>query len=438
MPNEPQAKARPQISLTFQLGGLANKDYGFLFSTFEFQGMVNGGYIIRAKLFDAHYNLLNALIEEGYFKETRKKPVSIKFQIKAGPDGAYPKTATKPQVAILLSMEVVSHQSDMAHIEFIAIDPPSWYLNMGDASGSVWKGRVDQVIQQIVSKYAPPVKLEVGRTIDSSSNKWWMMRQDPKTFLASLMDWSASITQQKTQWLVEVDGYNMKIKEQATIPSRQRAFYRYYADQRQDTIQKLSLRADNALSVVQTKLITAGLSSVSGQYLDKITDSGEKKVFIKDANTPAKQIAKTNDDQSFTKPPDGGPTQVGWTEVTAIPEIGSAGELGLGYDEYIDGRPRGMWLNMVNALLRVKFTVLGHGEWSECYGLGVDTIFVKWIPAKRSADGPGAGNDTFWWVTGNWLVYGFHHKVDRGSWLTDVYCARFDNDSAARKVGGIN
>jgi hypothetical protein len=294
----------------------------------------------------------------------------------------------------------------------------------------VWKGRVDQVIKKVVNKYAPLVNVDVGRTTDSEQNQWWMMRQDPKTFISSLMDWSASITQRKTQWLVEVDGYEMLIKEQAAISSKQRAFYRFFASSDHDTIAKVTLRADNALSAVQTKLVTAGLASISGQYLDRITDKKEEKVFIKDSRTSNKQIAKTNDNQSFTKPPDAESPRVGWSEITSIPEIYSAGDLGLRFDEYIDGRPRAMWLNMMNSLLRAKFNIIGHGEWSDCRGLGVDTVFIKWTCAR------GDSGQEFWWVAGNWLVYGFHHIVTPAGWNTDLYCARFDHDAAAKQVGG--
>lgn len=391
--------------------------------------MVNGGYIIRAQLFDTHFNLLNALIEEGYFKETRESPVLVRFQILSGLDGVHPVSATRSQIAIILALDVGT-KSDLGEIEFTAIDPPSWYLNMGDASGGVFKGRVDQVIKQVVQRYAPKINVEVGRTIDSEQNQFWMMRQDPKTFLSSLMDWSSSVTQRKTQWLVEMDGYNLTIKEQASLISKQRGFYRFFADRDIDTIEKCHIKADNALSVVQTKLVTAGASAISGQYLDRITDEKERQVFVKDANTSNKQIAKVNDEQSFSKPPDAGPTRAGWTSVTAIPELYSAGELGLRYNEYIDGRPRAMWLNMVNALLRTKFTVLGHGEWSDCRGLGVDTIFIKWTCA------PTGTGQRFWWTTGSWLVYGFHHTVDVNGWMTDLYCARFDHDAAAKQVSG--
>ncbi|RUP37662.1 MAG: hypothetical protein EKK63_14380 [Acinetobacter sp.] len=430
MANQPKVRERPHVRIMFQFGGLAGVDYGYLYTKLEFRGMVNGGYIVRAELGDPSFNLINKLIEEGYLKDTRSKPVPVKFQILSGDKGTYPETATRPQTAIILSLNVKTGPGDIGYIEFVAIDPPSWFLNMGDAAGSVFKGRVDQVIKKVINQYAPSVNADVGRTIDSEQNRFWMMRQDPKTFLSSLMDWSASITQRKTQWLVEVDGYDMLIKEQAALISRQRAFYRFFASSDHDTILKAALTADNALSAVQSKLVTSGCSAISGQYLDKITDEKEEKVFVKDSTTGNKQVAKANNEQSFTKPPDAKPTRVGWSAVTSIPELYSAGDLGLRLDEYVDGRPRAMWLNMVNNLLKAKFTTIGHGEWSDCRGLGVDTIFVKWTSGK------GESGDEFWWVTGNWLVYGFHHIVTRAMWNTEVYCARFDYDAAARKVGG--
>jgi len=423
---QPVANATPRVRITFDLGGLTTTDIGYAYNKFEFRGMVNGGYIIKATLIDANYNILNNLIENGYLKESRSKPVYVTFQIQAGPQGTYPNSATRVQKAILVSLSTKAGP-DAGRLEFVAIDPPSWYLNRGDASGQSYKGRVDQVIQKVVNQYAPGISVEVGRTVDSEQNRWWMMRQDPKTFISSLMDWSASITQRKTQWLLESDGNQLVIKEQGMLQSKQRAFYRYFDINHGNTISSMELLADNALNVVQSKLITAGSAAISGQYLDRITDQSERKVFVKDSRTENKQIAKVNDDQAFSHEAD----NIGWTQVSAVPEIYSAGDLGIGYDEYIDGRPRAMWLNLVNSLLRAKFSVLGHGEWSSGRGLGVDTIFVKWTAARRS------GSSDYWWVTGNWLVYGFHHVVSRDKWMTDLYCARYEADSVAHQVGGL-
>lgn len=427
----PKAEARPQVRIIFHMHGGIQLDLGRYFSSFEFKAMLNGGYVIRAELFDSHFNLQAQLVKNGYFKESRQHPVLVEFQIKWGPQATAPDSATKTQYAILLSLKAKGDSGDVANLEFIAMDPPSWYLNMGDAAGTVWKGRVDQVIRDVVKKYAPSVKVEVSKTTDSDQNKWWMMRQDPKTFLSSLIDWSSSITQKKSHWLVASDGFNLAIKEQAQWVSRQRAYYRSRADKARSNIDQWDYLSDNALSVVQTKLLAQGAAALSGHYLDRISDKAEKVVFVKDQNTSTKQIAKTNDEQSFTKPPDASTPLSGWSSVASIPEIYSAGDLGLRYDEYIDGRPRGMWLNLTNSLLRTKIEVLGHGEWSDCFGLGVDTVFIRWTEAPGGFD-----NETHWWMTGNWIVYGFHHRVTRKDWTTDVYCARYDYNSNATKVGG--
>lgn len=437
----PVAMAKPQIDIFFDLDGLEQVNYGHLFTKFEFKGMVNSGYVIKATLFDGSFILLDKLISAGYFVQAQLRPISVKFRILAGPDGEYPASATRMQTAILTSVKGDGQSADQAMIDFIAIDPPSWLLSVGDCSGKVYKGRIDQVIKSVVQDYASngpySINLEIGRTTDSSENRWWMMRQDPKSFIKSLTDWSSSVTLKKTQWLTISDGFNLIIKEQGDITSQQRAYYRYLSGQDPDTIKDWSMLADNSLSLLQTQLITNGLSAVSGQYLDIVTDKQGNKVVVSDDSTSAKQIAKVSQGQAFGKPPSG-PTFAGWTSVTSVPEIYSAGDLGQKYEKYIDGRPRTMWLNTVNALQRMKFQVLGHGEWSDCRGLGTDTIFVKWTRAKTNASilEDSGDNNPFWWTTGNWLVYGFHHVVTRAQWYTDLYCARFDYDSAATKVGG--
>ncbi len=186
--------------------------------------MVNGGYIVRAKLFDTHFNLLKALIENGYLEESRTKPVPIKFQLLASEGGKFPESATRPQIAILASVHGSGGSTDSGRFEFVAIDPPSWFLNTGDGAGAHFQGKVSSVIRQVVNRYAPAINLEIGETVDSEYGQWWMMRQDPKTFISSLMDWSSSVTQRKTHWLIAADGTKLVIKEQAQLPSNRRAF----------------------------------------------------------------------------------------------------------------------------------------------------------------------------------------------------------------------
>lgn len=438
-PSSPQHQPRPHATITFDLPALAGEDFGGVTcQKIEFKGMVNNGYIVRAVLYDAHYNMLNKFIAAGYFQEVRKKPVEMTFKLQWSAQSKYPATATQEQKAIVLSvrgLEAGGNISDIGLIEIVAIDPPSWYLNVGIASGGVYKGKVSDVIKKVIEEYAPKVKLDIGETTDSDDNKWWMMRQDPRTFISSLSDWSSSITKKKTQWLIIPNGYDLTIKEQAVIKSEQRAIYELYVGV--SSIQGWDLIGDNALSITQTKIVTQGCAAISGIYHDKITDKKEEKLVAKDSTTENKQIAKVKKEKSFTKPVDtpGEEKKVaGWSSVLAIPEIYSAGDLGLQYDDYIDGRPRGMWLNMMNNLLRCKFKVRGHGEWDSCKGLGTDTFHVTWMSPTTDKNS-GLPDPETWFLHGNWLIYGFHHVLKPGNWYTYLFASRFDFDAKANKVG---
>jgi hypothetical protein len=455
----PSPEANPYVTVRFPniTGAL---DWGDSFSEFEFKGMANGGYTVRATLFDSHFNLLTKLMggtgteDQQYLRNARNElPILMEFQIRWHNEKEinYPDKSTRTQHAYVVSLSADGAAADMGRLEFIAIDPPSWFLNTGDASGKMYKGRVSKVMEQMLDEYCP-VKYEVSKTKDSDDNKFWMMRQDPKTFLSSLVDWSSSVTPNKTNWIIGMDGKpvdggpQLIIKEQNELQSQQRAFYTVWHSKGHDSIGSWELLTDNALAITNTKLVTSGISATTGAYLDKIKDEKEDKLFAKDITTDKKKIAKTKSIQAFTKPdddvgkgPDPNPdpkspsSGVGWTSITSIPELYSAGDIGMKYEEYIDGRPRGMFLNLTNALMRAKITVIGHGIWDNTLGLGVDTVFLKWW---------GANNEP-WFMSGNWLVYGFHHRVKRRTWETDVYIARYDQTqgperpSKAVPVGGF-
>lgn len=436
MTSIPKTKHGPQVDIYFS--SLPSENQASRVRSFEFKGMVNGGYIVKGMITDTNFALLNRLIETGYLQDSRSKVLQMKFKIKSGPDALDNREeSTKSQIVNIISLRGRGASADKGYFEFIGIDPPSWKLNTGDGSGKVYKGNVKSVIEQVIQEYAPEITYEVSETVDSKENRWAMMRQDPKTFITSLIDWSSSITPQKTQWIVSMEGGDdfgegkIIIKEQADIPSEERAYYKYWADSGHNTIKSWELLSSNALSITETKIITQGLSAISGQYFDRITDQKEEKLFVKDTTTTAKKIAKTNSKNATTKPDDSdgsGPQKIGWTSINAIPEH-NAGDLGIKYDDYIDGRARGMYLNMVNALMRLKITVVGHGEWSSVKGLGTDTVFIQWL---GNPDNEGRNIHFF---SGNWIIYAFHHKMDRREWYTDLYLARYDYDSEAVKVG---
>ena len=473
MASKPIASAKPQVfaklSLLSRKGkilpGTLIDNVGYYFSKCEFKAMVNGGYTLRLDLYDAAFALHSAMVEKGYFAKARANAILIEFQLKWSSKNEsfevdnsgqvtispkestdqYTSTKTKMQRAIVVSMKVFGENDDQAHIEMIAIDPAAFYLNMGDGSGKGYEGAVHQVIENVIKDYFPLVgELTVSKTTDFPS-VWWMMRQDPKTFLSSLFDWSASITEKRTHWIIASDGFNLAIKEQAHWSSKQRAEYTFAPKKggRSSDIREFDILTENALASVESKLIVQGISAISGQYLDRTTDPDEKHLYVKDSTTTNKIIPRIKEDQGFAKAADGDPPQVGWSSISSIPEFNS-GELGIPYNEYIDGRARGLYLNLAQATFRARITITGHGEYNSNFGLGIDTVFIKWTQVKNvtagsspealAADLKKDANSEYWWMSGSWIVYGFHHKVTRGDWTTELYLTRYDYNAEGKRV----
>lgn len=407
---------------------LSNVDYGEFVQKFEFKGMINNGYFIKCTMLDAQFNILKSLIKTGYLQNSRSRSLEVEFTIKSSPnDAVFPRKSTLVQKAII-SKVISRGASDAGILELHGIDPASWYLNAGDASGKAYVGNISNVIKQVISEYAPGISCQVSGTKDSKNNIWYMMRQDPMTFISSLLEWSSSITDKGTNWLVSVDWNSIIISEQAKITPKSRAYYKFMHGST-DTIRKWEMVTNNALSLTETKLVTYGCSVISGKYIDRNSDQKENTVFVKDATTPNKITARSDATNSFTKPDDSAGRknlETGWTAIKSIPEIYSAGDLGVPYDKYIDGKARSTFLNLLPNLFKVKITVPGHGEWSNTIGLGVDAVYIKWT-SEPDID----GNDYF--LNGHWIAYGFHHRYNIGTWETDIFLARHDYDSNSIK-----
>ena len=401
-------------------------------SNVQFSCMLNGGYILKANLHDPHFNIIGRLIDSGYFQTARNKPLVVRFRLKASPDGGeYPRAGTKEQIAYVTKLHTYGTTADIANSEFIAVDPASYLLNRGDGSGKSYQGKVSNVIQQVVNQYAPDIKLDISDTVDSDKNRFWMMRQDPQTFINSLLEWSPSLTQSKTQWIVAPNGMDLSIKAQADVKPTERAYYTFWepGSPSVDSICGWDLVADNTLTLIQSQIITQGLSAVSGTYYDRITDAKDLKLTVKDSNTPTKIIASTTKDQTFTKPSENSKL-LGTSSISSVPEVYSGGELGLNYNDYIDGKARDIWLNMTRRLIRCRLKIFGHGEWSDATGLGTDTVRLLWMAAPFGSNEENR-KSTPYFMTGNWLVYGFEHDLRPEGWYTYLHIARFDWDSTA-------
>lgn len=421
-PSVPSITRASYVSIYFDYDEIKNVDFGSQNTKLEFMAMQNGGYVLRVVLLDGHFNTLKRLIKAGYFKESRSKPINIRFKIYDGVGDEEGVNCTKPQVAIVIGVVVIGYEHDRAIIEVTAIDPPSWYLNKGRADGSVYTGTVKQVVQNVVSEYGNgTINFNMSDTKDSPYNKWYMLRMDPKSFILSMLEWASGISQTKTSYLIESNGYSMNIIEQGLADSKQVAMYKYWADT--TDISKMELTSDSALSIIQTKLQSSGVSSMTGDVYDS---------FVYDSNTNRKKIARVADNdgsyRSFKKADTESDT-VGFTYVRPIPELYAGGDIGIDYKEYIDGKARSIWLGTMHDVLKAKIRVRGHAIYNSSAGLGVNTVFLKWMNSEGVVE-----QDTYYWMTGNWIVYGFSHLVSGGDWTTDLYISRFDFDSDAVKV----
>lgn len=400
---------RPKVEIRIADGD----DIGGDFTKLEWTSFVNGGYIIRAKVTDPWFNKLKKLATEGYLKEGRSKAAPVKVRIK-WVNGK----GTETRTAIMTDLEAHG-VNESGQIEFIAIDPPSFYLNAGTADGRVYKGKVSNVIKKVIQDFAPDITPDVTETRDNDSNQWWMMRQDPHTFIRSLLDWSSSVTPKKTNWIVASVDDKIIIKEEAQLQTKDYGIYYINRNNQAHDALDFEVLCNNLISPLQTKLITSGISAISGQFLDKITDSAQQKVFVTDKNTGNKVNTKSNaGTQSFVKP------GTEWaTSIKAIPEH-SAGDVGLAYEDYIDGRARNMYINMLNLVMRIRLRVGGEPMLFDSSTLGVSTANLSWHDID--------GNPYF--LSGRWLIYGFHHIVTQQKWNTDLYLARLDGDADAKLV----
>lgn len=427
---EPKVSA-PDLKLTIADG----QDVSHMFERFEWKSFTNGGYIIRARLIDPNWNIIKKFATQGYLQKGRKEPTKVKYELKwIGNE------STGEHVAYMTDFDMHGVNAG-GLLEFIAVDPPSYWLNAGDSSGRVYEGSVKKVIEKVIDDYfigpnPDGGDKKVSDTLDFNKNKWWMMRMDPKTFIGSLLDWSASITQKKTNWIVSSDGSTQNgkptiwIREQADRETKNYGLY--VMDVKSPSgndAYNFQLLADNYISVFQKQLFTSGISAVSGRYLDRKMEGFKEKVLINDEQTPNKKNVSIGPKQGFAKPAGSAGAieqPYEWSSaVMAIPEF-NGGDLGLTYDKYIDGRARTLFMNMLNLVMRIKLRVTGEPlrDLASSHNLGVSKLKIAWIDADSQP----------YFIDGDWLVYGFHHVMTRNGWDTDLYCARLDFDSEAQKV----
>jgi hypothetical protein len=407
--------ADPKSGYTTQVQlDIEDMELGWAWVRLEWKAMVNNGYVVRGRLEDPHYKIFADVMELHYLKKARNEPIKIKFRFIWR--GSEEKTETR--IAYITDLYMRGTVED-GWIEFIAVDPPTWLLSRGKAEGKHYKGSVSDVIKQVCQENGVS-DVKVSKTIDNKKGDWWMMRQDPKTFILSLLDWSCTITPNETKWVVNAKDEELIIKEEYDLESEDFGVIRVSTkDASAVQMEDFEVLFDNFSHVMYSEEHTAGLSAVSGYFIDTITEEEKAKVY--DNNTGNKSNTSFGMDRGFKKP-----SKKFATFTQAIPED-SAGGVGLNYKEYIDGRARREFLNMLGFVSRMRLRISGQPEFDDPLKLGVSTVTLKWV-------GQGPQPDPYF-LSGNWMVSAFYHIIVPGTWTTDLFINRLDYDAAAKKVG---
>lgn len=435
----PELGIAPSLLLTM---GNNNVNVGVNFEKFEWVSFINGGYIIRGRIRDNYHNLLKEIVHnqerQGYLDTARagirgKTPTEIKFSL------SWSGTDQRTPIYTAFLTDITSQGSEnTGWIEFIGIDPPSYILNGGDANGGFFEGTIADVIEQVVKEYSSKNMLtqnilcrkgkEISNTLDSKNNIWYPYRQDPKTFIFSMLEWSSGVTEDKTNWIVASGQTNsgssrLIIKQQADLISRDLGTFAVNTKTggaAQDVL-RWEMLADSFIGTLQTRLVTHGISSTSGKYIDETSPDSSDSV-ISDENTQNKKNPQLSSNLAFTKPrPED--KRIWATSVLSVPEH-SGGDVGVPYENYIGGKARNTFLNMLNMVMRLRVTVDGDARMFNSEDLGVSTVILNW----NDIDGEP------YFLSNKWLIYGFHHTMRAGSWTTDLYLYRLDHDASAQPV----
>ena len=404
----------------------------------QWESFVNRGYTIKVVVLDPNYNLLKSTVNGSggdvnqikYLKEGRKKIVTVRFKLKKGDQ------ETEEQVAYLTDMQSTGVGVGARTI-FIGIDPLSFLLSRGKSKGNYYDGSVSDVIKQVVTEYSsqpngPGATVNVSKTEDNDKNRWFTYRQDPKTFIKSLLDWSSSVTKGKSRWIVssgwdaENDRPKINIKEEVELDRKQIGTYTIFTnDQNPRQFKDWFLSMNNFTSAFQTRMTTSGISSVSGRYIDQI--SLKDKSTVDDETTGSKlnvdygnKELGAGSDKAFTKPDD-----VDWgTYVTAIPEQNDGG-VGKNYEDYIDGRARQKFMNLLGVSMNLMVDVIGEPRLFNSEQLGAIWCVLKWMDADAD----------FYFLHGKWLINGFQHYYNRDDgWRTKIMLYRIDWNANATKI----
>lgn len=398
---------------------------------FEWSSKVNSGYAIVAEIIDPNFALFDSISKSNslnYLEEGRQKPTKIEWQFF---HISNPSLKTEKRIAYLVSLELKG-TGQSAAFSFYGQDPPTFLLSAGVADGRVYRGKIggkNGVISKCIKEFTKlkdkeesEIKVDVTETNDSENGIWPMFRMDPKTYIRSLLEWSSPLTKNKeSRWIISCNDDKINIKKASDLKGKDLGVYTLTSTNLlSNDIIKWNINMYNFMTQYQARLVSCGISSTTGNLIEAVVD---------DKNTKNKVTSLKKGegkDRAFTKPKSGKdwPVDLPATFIRSIPEH-SGGEVYKKYADYIDGRARQIFDDMLSNITRMTICVAGMEKVDTSDLLGVSTCTLNW---------PKASNEP-WFVHGKWIVDGFVHKYSRtdqgGLWQTFLSLYRIDWDAEA-------
>ena len=434
--SDPRARDRHSIEFTLKAEGF-EKEIGYYCNKFEWVCFINGGHRATASFRDTAQDSLDLKTIQMLMNEA-KQDRGIDCEVRIWQDynrKKGKKTEVRKFKVLTLNSNLIGSITE-ATLELVCIDAASWLLNKGKCEGDAFQGSIggdDGVIAQIVKKYADGIIPTVDSTKDSKKNWWWDMRLDPKTIIASLVEWSASITNKETPMIVHCQDKEFKCREWNSLPPTKTNGKKFFVSNREGFPQdwtdrgELQILSNNLLSPAATRLYTGSISATTGLYIDKnnSTEFGgiltPKQTYANDELTPNKIGPRIKSDQGYKKP-----TGESATFIEPVPEHNN-GDVGLKYQDYSVGRARDWFVKTLYTTMRVKLTIEpGDTDFDDIYACGRDKIFLESITIQR--------DNTPYYINGYWLLYGFRHMCDWDHWKTELLLCRIDYDAEHKDI----
>lgn len=432
-------------------------ELGDKFHYFEWSSFINGGYNVRMSLYDHLYNRIHELASSFYLRHSRGAPLQAAFQIGWG--NTTSGTLFTSKLTSFITQIAATGEGNAGEFCIESIDPASYILSSGKADGGAKKGNLSSVIRDIINiavedNTAGLIDFVTGKrfklitditeTLDNKNGIWYPMNMEPITFIKSSLEWSPSITSYKSMWIIASGTATNNDASRDTTENGKISLPAIYIKQwpemyaispkkdlgilnfntntpNKNDILNINFIGNNFISTSSIELRTSGISAVTGAVYDARTSNS---TIVNDENTPNKLKPRDLDENlSYTKPTASKGIKLinrGVTNISPIPEM-NGGDLGINYGNYIDGRARQQYLQLINGVMRIKVRLIGWHYIDDSRMLGTATVNLNW---KDSSGDP-------YFLSGKWILYGFKHIISRDNWFTDLYLSRIDHNSIA-------